>query len=102
MLLLFYPLKSYRHSALRDSCLKQVPFMAVCQYLNAKVQKVLIITKKWEKKLLLDSSLPPPCLLLGSSQAYSTVWLEYGKELSRCQRDVISLLTSRNLVADEP
>ena len=91
MLLLFYPLKSYRHSALRDSCLKQVPFMAVCQYLIAKVQKVLIITKKWKKKLLLHSSLPPPWLLLGLLNSMARVW-----------ERTVSLPTSRNLVADEP
>ena len=47
---LFNPLKSYRHSALRDSCLKQVPFMAVCQYLNAKVQKLFEIKKEKVEK----------------------------------------------------
>jgi len=49
---LFNPLKSYRHSALRDSCLKQAPFMAVCQYLNAKVQKVLEKKEISEEKMI--------------------------------------------------
>jgi len=49
---LFNPQKSYQHSALRDYCLKQAPFMAVCQYLNAKVQKVLEKKEISEEKMI--------------------------------------------------
>ena len=51
---LFYPQKSYRHSALRESCLKQAPFMAVCQYLNAKIQNKLETKKEKGEKFAIN------------------------------------------------
>ena len=64
MLLLFYPLKSYQHSALRDSCLKTSAIYGGLPVLNCKSTKSFDNNKEMGEKTafrqFLASSLPPP------------------------------------------